>query len=102
MRWMVMLALAFSCYARADEKAPASLEGWFAYRYKGSAFGKCSAIDAKEAAALKASYKCELGGRVNGAPGSAVRCTKGARGVVALAKLADCKLDREEELANGD
>src|SRR6476646_5699649 len=73
MRWMVMLALAFSCYARADEKAPASLEGWFAYRYKGNAFGKCSAIDAKEAATLKASYKCEVGGRVNGARGSARR-----------------------------
>lgn len=99
---MVLLALVFGGYGRADEKAPASLEGWFAYRYKGNAFGKCSAIDAKEAATLKASYKCEVGGRVNGAPGSAVRCAKGARGVVALAKLADCKLDREEEMANGD
>jgi hypothetical protein len=88
--------------ARADEKAPASLEGWFAYRYKGDAFGRCTAIDAKEAASLQTRWRCARGGRINGAPGSAVRCTKGARGVVALEKLADCKTDREEEIANGD
>jgi hypothetical protein len=95
---LVLLALE----ARADLQVPASLQGWFAYRYGAKTLGKCSAIDAGEAARLKASYKCERGGRVNGTPGTAVRCTKGNRGVVALEKLADCQLDREEEDANGD
>jgi hypothetical protein len=109
MRRMVSITLLFCCLgalgARADEKAPpspGSIEGWFAYRYKGGAFGRCKAIDAKEAAALKTGWRCEAGGRVNGAPGSAVRCTRGDRGVVALEKLADCKTDREEEMANGE
>jgi hypothetical protein len=88
--------------ARADPQVPASLQGWFAYRYGEKTFGKCSAIDAREAARLKASYQCERGGRVNGTPGTAVRCTKGNRGVVALEKLVDCQFDREEENANGD
>lgn len=103
MRSLCSLLIVLAAFAaRGDEKSPASLDGWFAYRYKGGAFGRCKAIDGKEAAELKTAWRCAAGGRVNGAPGSAVRCTKGDRGVVALQKLADCKTDREEEMANGD
>ncbi len=102
----LLLLLALGTGARADDKAVlASLKGTYAWDYMKPRTSKCTKATAALVAKMKA-YICEVPDKGTTASGKDAvancRTKNEADGYVFFAKLADCKVERDTQLANGE
>jgi hypothetical protein len=100
-----LLALLVSTSALADDAAIlASLKGTYSWDYMKPKNSKCTKTTAALITKMK-KYVCEVPGKGTTASGKDAvancRTKDEADGFVFFAKLDDCKLERETQLANG-
>ena len=102
----ILLLLALGTGALADDKAVrASLKGTYAWDYMKPKTAKCTKATAALVAKMKA-YTCEVPEKGTTASGkdavASCRSKNEEDGYVFFTKLADCKVERDTQLANGE
>jgi hypothetical protein len=105
-RRLWLLALLFVTSASADPKP--AIEGTFAFDWHHPKRSTCAKVTGKLRATLDKDYVCKapVAGDPQSASGKPIvaTCTmkKGDSEYLALATQADCKAERDTQLANGD